>query len=54
MMLDCRIVSQGPSTEIAAQVNDAVDAVDDLLDLVDAGEIGGHECLVVPEIGRAS
>ena len=53
-MLDCRIVSQGALDGEAAQVDDPVDAVDDLLDLVDAGEVGGDERLVGAQIGRAS
>ena len=46
MMLDCRIVSQGPSTEIAAEMDDAVDALADRLDLREIGEIGRHEFFV--------
>src|SRR5581483_8402411 len=36
---------------VAAQVDDAVDAVDDALHLLDAGEVGGNERLVVGEVG---
>ncbi len=49
-MLALRMVSQGPSIEMAAEMDDAVDAVDDRFDLRVVGEIGGHEVFVGGEI----
>jgi hypothetical protein len=52
MMLDCRIESQGPFDRIAAEMQDAVDAFADRLDLRHVGEIGRLELLVLSQIGR--
>ena len=41
-----------PLDREAAEMDDAVDTLDGRLDLVDAGEVGGDEGLVGPEIGR--
>ena len=41
-----------PFDREAAEMDDAFDALDGLLDLVELGEVGGDERLVVAEIGR--
>jgi hypothetical protein len=41
-----------PFDGVAPEMNDALDAVDRLLDLLEAGKVGSNEGLVGPEIGR--